>query len=109
MFRLNMNLPRHSVEKTARVRVGLMNAANKGMTASTGRTPFKGGQLRQDRRVSPLPNGARMTWSAPYAAVHNLGQRRGARPFTNYTTPGTGKGFVEEAIKVVRSEISTLR
>lgn len=73
--------------------VATINAAGQLMKESTPRTPQKKGELRVKRRVTPMKNGARMQWLARHAAVQNKGQRAGARPFSNYTTPGTGKGF----------------
>lgn len=73
----------------------IVNAAGELMQESTPRTPFRKGELRSKRRVTPLKNGARMDWLARHAAVQNRGQRAGARPFTNYTTPGTGKDFAK--------------
>lgn len=76
----------------------IVNAAGKAMAATTSVTPFRKGQLRQDRKVTPNANGATMRWQAPHAAVQDAGRRAGARPFTNYTTGGTGSGFVEKTL-----------
>lgn len=79
----------------SRGRKGLVNAAGDILTESTPRTPYKKGELRQKRRVVQLPNGAAIQWTARHAAVQNAGRRSGARPFSNYTTAGTGKDFVK--------------
>jgi len=79
----------------------LVNAAGDIIEASTPRTPFKTGELRQKRRVKATRKGARIVWLAGHAAVQNAGQRAGASSFTNYTTPGTGDKFIEHGLKTV--------
>jgi hypothetical protein len=71
-----------------------VNAAGEMLAESTARTPFRKGELRSKRRVTPLASGARLEWRAQHAAPQNAGQARG-RVFRNYTTAGTGKGFAQ--------------
>lgn len=64
-----------------------------------GRTPVKTGQLKSQvrhRKIGPLQY--KVESNAEYSAVQELGRRSGARPFTNYTTPGTGRGWFAMAI-----------
>lgn len=62
------------------------------------RTPFKKGGLRRNIRSQVLGNKARVWWQVRYAAAQEAGESNG-RIYRNYTTPGTGKGFAQEALK----------
>lgn len=64
-----------------------------------GRTPVKSGQMKSQvrhRKMGVL--NYRVESNAEYSAVQELGRRAGARAFTNYTTPGTGRGWFADAI-----------
>lgn len=78
--------------------VGRM-ASNMELLIKTQNTPLKTGQLRGDTRAR---RSGRFKWRVEarkeYAAVQELGFRRGARPFTHYTTPGTGRGWFRAAV-----------
>ncbi len=80
---------------------GVSKLANEVMVVATPLTPRKHGKLRQNRRKDSIMNGVSVSWLVGYAAVQEAGRRRGARPFTRYTTPGTGAKFVEKAIESV--------
>lgn len=67
------------------------------------RTPAKTFRLRRSVRYQLLGNTARIQWLAPYAAAQEAGMARG-RVFKNYTTPGTGRGFAQEALHMTRAE-----
>lgn len=72
------------------------------------RVPKKTGNLRrmtQRRRIAYYAIDA--VFAAGYATVQNRGMRRGARPFKNYTTGGTGAGFVTVGVGYVRKRIGT--
>lgn len=96
----NMNVAVAAEQIVQRGRRGLVNAAGDILTASTPRTPYKKGELRQNRRVIPTGNGADIHWGARHAGAQNAGGARG-RTFKNYTTPGTGKDFVLEGLRKV--------
>lgn len=70
---------------------------------STPKTPMKTGQLRADVRknVNKQVNGAkgRITWGKRYAYYQERGYTSG--PVKNYTTPGTGAQFAQNAVKDV--------
>ena len=69
-----------------------------------GRTPFDKGALR-GRTYHQKKAVLKYEVVAPveYASVQEAGVRAGARPFTNYTTAGTGKGWFRGAVdNVVR-------
>lgn len=70
-----------------------------------GRTPLKTGELKSGVSHKRTQNGYRVESNAEHSAVQELGRRRGAREFKNYTTSGTGKGWFKGAIeKVTRNQ-----
>lgn len=101
----DMRISLVAAEMIVRGNKAMVNAAGDVLKESTPRTPFRKGELRQKRRVIPLRDGAKIQWSAKHAAVQNLGRRAGARPFTNYTTGGTGKDFVKYGLDRVLPKI----
>jgi len=88
-----------------KMRKGVINMGGDILRLSTPVTPYKHGDLRVRRRVVPTAKGARVEWLSGHAAVQNLGRRAGARPFSNYTTPGTGPRFVEAGLKAVKANL----
>ena len=88
-----------------KMRKGVINMGGDILRLSTPVTPYKHGDLRVRRRVVPTAKGARVEWLSGHAAVQNRGFRAGARPFTQYTTPGTGPHFVEAGLKAVKSQL----
>ena len=101
----NMRVALVAEQISARGRKGLVNAAGDVLTASTPRTPYRKGELRQKRRVVQTSDGAAIQWSARHAGVQNAGRRRGAKPFTKYTTAGTGKDFVKFGLDQILPKI----
>lgn len=71
---------------------------------SSKRTPAKTFRLRRSVRYQVLGNKATIQWLAPYAAAQEAGIANG-RVFRNYTTPGTGRGFAQEALHETRVSI----
>jgi hypothetical protein len=63
------------------------------------KTPKKSGRLRMDKIKQVLGLRGKMAWGKDYAAVQELGRRKGSRPFSNYTTAGTGAHYAENAMK----------
>jgi hypothetical protein len=90
-----------------KMRKGVINLGGDILRLSTAVTPYKHGDLRVRRRVIPTANGARVEWLSGHAAVQNRGFRAGARPFRQYTTPGTSSHFVEAGIKAVKTRIGS--
>lgn len=80
-------------------RVAVVNAAGDAMRETTSMTPFKKGELRTKRRIVPNAEGALAQWFARHAGAQNAGKRTTKSGkvviFKNYTTGGTGKGFVQ--------------
>ena len=68
------------------------------------RTPVKSGELKAKVRHTRTQNGYRVESNSEHSAVQELGSRRGARPFKNYTKPGSGKGWFKEAILKVEGK-----
>lgn len=65
---------------------------------SGGKTPVKSGDMKAEVRHFKLARGKyRVESPKEYSATQEKGIRRGSRPFTNYTIPGTGKGWFEDA------------
>lgn len=65
---------------------------------SGGKTPVDSGDMKAEVRHFKLRRGVyRVESPKEYSATQEKGIRRGSRPFTNYTTPGTGKGWFEDA------------
>lgn len=74
---------------------------------SIARTPYKDNGLRSSVYKGMLSNNSGyITWRVPYAAAQEQGGRIDPRTgkyveFSNYTTPGTGAGFVKQAVEKV--------
>ncbi|RDH76345.1 hypothetical protein DVS77_21565 [Mycolicibacterium moriokaense] len=64
-------------------------------TESTPHTPKKTGDLRNRKLKQVLGLTARITWGTNYAGWQETKQ------FANYTTPGTGPHFAEDAVNKV--------
>jgi Minor capsid protein len=64
------------------------------------KTPKKEGNLRRDKLKQVLGLHAEITWKKGYAAAQEVGTTRGY-PIKNYSTPGTGAHYAENAVKKV--------
>lgn len=62
---------------------------------STARTPKDKGDLRMNKLKHVLGLSAVIQWSQEYAAIQE------SKQFQNYTTPGTGPHFAENAVRKV--------
>lgn len=70
-----------------------------------GKTPYKKGPLRDETYHEKLANQKfQVVAPVEYAEVQEKGMRRGARPFTTYTTAGTGKGWFADAAATVTKD-----
>lgn len=87
---------------------GLRRAGQDLFKAAGPRTPMKRGKLRKLTSMNMLGASAIvLVWSAMHAAVQNAGHRRGASGrFRNYTTSGTGSGFVQVGIGYIRKRFA---
>lgn len=69
---------------------------------TTAGTPVKHGQMKAAvRHYRVGAHKFRVVSPKEYSAVQELGRRRGARPFANYTTPGTSSGWFHRAVNAV--------
>lgn len=75
--------------------VFLRNVAEEIVSESTPRTPKKTGQLRRDILKQVLGLKGKVVWNKRYASIQETKQ------FRNYTTPGTGPKFAENAVRKV--------
>lgn len=83
-----------------KIQIGLRAMASDFLNKSLPITPSKTGELRNRRRiVAANTTRVDVKFDSKHAAVQNAGQRRGVRPFRNYTTAGTGKEFVQKGLK----------
>lgn len=64
------------------------------------KTPKRKNRLRKDILKQVLGLHAQIRWQKKYAAPQEAGVANG-RPIRNYTTPGTGPHFAENAVKDV--------
>lgn len=102
------NFPQVRREYQSKKQRGLRAAGQDLFRAAGPRTPLKKGNLRRMTSMEMLGASAIvLVWSARYAAVQNAGHRNGATGrFRNYTTGGTGAGFVELGIGYVRKRFA---
>lgn len=75
--------------------VFLRNVAEEIVSESTSRTPKKTGELRRDVLKQVLGLKGKVAWNKKYASIQETKQ------FRNYTTPGTGPKFAENAVRKV--------
>lgn len=67
-----------------------------------GRTPVDTGDMKAEVRHYKLRRGTyRVESPKEYSAPQEKGIRAGSRPFSNYTTPGTGKGWFQDAVGTI--------
>jgi len=71
------------------------------------KAPYKDGGLRSDSDFIKLGRHHwRVRFLKEYAAVQEKGKRKGARPFRNYTTAGTGAHYLESSGDEIASKIN---
>lgn len=71
-----------------------------------GKSLTGGGHLRNDLVKTVMGNKAKIIWGKRYAAAQEAGIING-RPIRNYTAPGTGKKYAENAIRKVEKQLDT--
>jgi hypothetical protein len=69
--------------------------------AKAGKRSGVGGTLRQSHKVDIQPDGTVILgFDTPYAAYQHEGQRQdGSRVIKNWSTPGSGKKFIQKKIE----------
>lgn len=94
----------HSVEFeqkiTQKVNIFLRLFTEQTVETAFPKTPKRDNFLRKDVLKQVLGLNAKIIWDKAYAAVQERGSRKdGTHKIRNYTTPGTGPHFAENAIK----------
>lgn len=107
IFTVSVKIPDLSfVDKTWRTKTanGLNKMANDLMVNSIPKTPLKSGALRRNRRKSNVSDTeVRVQWLQPYASYQERGRRYdGSHVVRGYTTPGTGRQFVANALSPIK-------
>jgi hypothetical protein len=84
------------VEKFARPRTPYSGA----IQSQGGKSLTGGGHLRNDTIKTVIGGKGKIVWGKRYAAAQEAGIIND-KPIRNYTTPGTGKKYAENAIRKV--------
>lgn len=82
-------------EASQNYNIALRLMASAIVVESTPKTPKKFGLLRQNVLKEVVGLNAKVSWNQDYAEIQEVKQ------FTNYTTPGTGPHFAENAVKTI--------
>lgn len=107
--RVTDNTPRVKMEVTRKASVFLRIASEAVKQNAMPKTPRDTGRLRESPLIQVLGRRATIQWRKVYAAVQERGVIRGSR-IVNYTTPGTGPNYAENAVrKAVNDTPSLLR
>lgn len=89
------NMPKIVDDKKKKSSIFLRVLADAVVDESTPKTPKRTGQLRADVLKQVLGTKAKIVWGKRYAIFQESKQYR------NYTTPGTGPHFAENAVRNV--------
>ncbi len=87
---------------TQKASIFLRVAAEEIVSVSQKATPKKSGRLRMDTLKQVLGLSGKVVWQKGYAA------RQETTQFKNYTTPGTGPHFAENAVKAVSEKTGVI-
>lgn len=87
---------------TQKSNIFLRLMADKIVNISTPKTPKKTGRLRMDINKQVLGLNGKIKWGKGYAKIQEVKQ------FKNYTTPGTGPHFAENAVNEGVKETSKI-
>jgi hypothetical protein len=101
-YRITDNTPQVTSLKLQQSSIFLRSAAEEIVSISTPNTPEKSGRLRADVLKQVLGLKGKIEWRKNYAQYQERGSRAdGSHVVRNYTTPGTGPNFAENAVKIV--------
>lgn len=92
------NTPRVRSEVAVKSNIALRLMVGAVIDFSTPKTPKREGDLRLNVRKTVLGSKAQIEWRQPYSRKQEETQ------FKNYTTPGTGPHFAENAVRKVASQ-----
>lgn len=94
MIRIEDRLPEFSQNLKSNLDDGMRELARDILIESQNRAPFKRGQLRTDSDIKKLATAVyQVRYHKEYARFQEFGGD-GNRIVRNYTTPGTGKGYL---------------
>lgn len=96
--RITDNMAKIGREAVTKANIALRLMASAVVVESTPKTPKREGDLRLNVLKQVIGLNASVTWDMPYAEIQENTQ------FKNYTTPGTGPHFAENAVKQVVGE-----
>lgn len=110
------NTPRININKQRMISLALRFAVDDVDKFARPKTPYSGaiksqggnsltggGHLRNDLIKTVIGSKAKIIWGKRYAAAQEAGVING-RPIRNYTTPGTGRKYAENAIRKVEKQ-----
>ena len=120
-YKINDNTVRMQVQMKTNLPLALRFMANDVKREAEPNTPKKSGMLRANVRINTGRQRASIRWGQKYAAAQEIGHmtvkaarvvtpdgggsfftlKPGRYNFKNYTTPGTGPHFAENAVKKV--------
>lgn len=96
-YKITDNTSKIINDKRQKSSIFLRTFAERVVLTSTPKTPRKSGRLRADVLKQVLGLNGKIVWGKNYAA------RQETTQFRNYTTPGTGPHYAEDAVnKVVK-------
>lgn len=105
MVKINDFTPNILNQTKQRASIFLRTACDQVTQLSTPNTPMDKGNLRRDIIKSVLGLHGEIEWRKVYAEYQERGSRAdGSRKVKNYTTPGTGPHYAENAIKEVSAK-----
>lgn len=94
-YKLTDNTSTFKNSVTQKASIFLRLAAEAIVNTSTKKTPMKTGRLRADVLKQVLGLNGKVIWGKNYAVYQETKQ------FKNYTTPGTGPHFAEDAVNEI--------
>lgn len=102
MYKIDDFTPGISSQTKQRASIFLRMAADKIVDTARPNTPKRDNYLNKDVLTRVTGLHGEVEWRKEYASYQEAGQRRdGSRKVKNYTTPGTGPHFAENAVKEV--------
>ncbi len=93
--------PKVFADKQQKANLALRLITSAIVNEATPKTPKDEGDLRLNVLKQVLGSKARITWRQPYAQIQEEKQ------FKNYTTPGTGPHYAENAVVKIFNEAVT--
>lgn len=110
MMRVEDRLPQFSAKLIRNLDDGMRELAKDILIQSQNKAPFKRGQLRADSDIKKLKTARyQVRYHKEYARFQEFGGDS-TRTIKNYTTPGTGKGYLgDTGDRIFSKAIITLK